>query len=316
MTARLRATGLILCLCAPQVALADPVFPGAEPADAPMAEAQTPPAQGNFTFKRLKVSGIKPGKRITVQIDPVEQAALLAAAPKVDPRPDYQDQTPPLAEPLAPQVATTAHYDWFWTTVPTAISANDDRFFLAMAALSQGPDGTAVRAPRLQAMQGLAEAYGAEIMTRTVGTDVSPALVLAVMAVESAGKVNAESHAGAQGLMQLIPATAARFGVSDAMDAAQNIKGGVAYLDWLMGNFDRDPLMVIAAYNAGEGAVSANQGVPPYAETRDYVPKVLAAWQVAQGLCLSPPMLMSDPCVFKVLSAAKATEAVVAEEIP
>ena len=72
-----------------------------------------------------------------------------------------------------------------------------------------------------------------------------------------------------------------------------------AYLDWLMGEFDNDPLMVIAAYNAGEGAVRNNGGVPPYAETRDYVPKVLAAWQVAQGLCVSAPMLVSDPCVFR-----------------
>jgi hypothetical protein len=69
-----------------------------------------------------------------------------------------------------------------------------------------------------------------------------------------------------------------------------------------MGEFDRDPLMVLAAYNAGEGAVRANDGVPPYAETRDYVPKVLAAWTVASGLCATPPMLVTDPCVFKVIS--------------
>jgi soluble lytic murein transglycosylase-like protein len=102
--------------------------------------------------------------------------------------------------------------------------------------------------------------------------------------------------------MQLIPATAERFGVKDSKDPVQNIKGGVAYLDWLMKRFDRDPLMVLAAYNAGEGAVDANTGVPPYAETRDYVPKVLAAWQVAQGLCQSPPELVTDPCVFKVIA--------------
>ena len=71
-----------------------------------------------------------------------------------------------------------------------------------------------------------------------------------------------------------------------------------------MKKFDRDPLMVLAAYNAGEGAVKANAGVPPYAETRDYVPKVLAAWQVAQGLCLTPPELVTDPCVFKVIAAS------------
>jgi Transglycosylase SLT domain len=76
----------------------------------------------------------------------------------------------------------------------------------------------------------------------------------------------------------------------------------VAYLNWLLNEFDRDPLMVLAAYNAGEGAVRANAGVPPYAETRDYVPKVLAAWQVASGLCLTPPELVTDPCVFKVIA--------------
>jgi soluble lytic murein transglycosylase-like protein len=88
-----------------------------------------------------------------------------------------------------------------------------------------------------------------------------------------------------------------------ATDPAQNIKGGVAYLNWLSKEFNRDPLMMLAAYNAGEGAVRANDGVPPYAETRDYVPKVLAAWQVAQGLCQSPPELISDPCVFKVIAS-------------
>ena len=141
-------------------------------------------------------------------------------------------------------------------------------------------------------------------MKAPIGTQVSPALVLAVISAESGGQVDALSAKGAQGLMQLVPATAERFGVSDSTDPVQNIKGGVAYMDWLMTKFDRDPLMVIAAYNAGEGAVVANSGVPPYVETRDYVPKVLAAWVVAQGLCLTPPELMTDPCVFKVISAS------------
>lgn len=267
-----------------------------------LAGAEPVPAQ-NFTFKMVKVSDINARKRITVQIDPAEQAALLAAAPKVDPRPDYRDHAEP-APLLAPPVPSGAHYDWFWNTVPVALDAGDGRFPLALAALNAGPDGAQVAAPRLQAMQGLAQTWGTEILKDTVSTRVSPALVLAVMAVESGGDPTAKSGAGAQGLMQLIPDTAKRFGVSDTMDPVQNIKGGIAYLDWLMGNFNRDPLMVLAAYNAGEGAVAANGGVPPYAETRDYVPKVLAAWKVAQGLCLTPPELVSDPCVFKVISAS------------
>ncbi len=252
----------------------------------------------DFSFKRVKVGGGLPGKRITVQIDPAEQARLLAALPVVEPRAETA-----AAAPVTPAAPAGAQYDWFWEVVPTQADQKAGRFTLAIASLSQGPGGAQVRAPRMQHMQEIAQSYGTEILKATIGTQVSPALVLAVIGIESAGKSDAVSSAGAQGLMQLIPATASRFGVTDSTDPVQNIKGGVAYLDWLMTNFDRDPLMVIAAYNAGEGAVAANAGVPPYAETRDYVPKVLAAWQVAQGLCLTPPELVTDPCVFKVIAA-------------
>ncbi len=256
----------------------------------------------DFSFRRIKVAAPGSGPRITVQIDPAEQARRLAPPPKPEPKAEAEvSAAAPLSPPTGPSPASS--YAWFWDLVPPARSAVDGRFPSAMAALSQGPGGAQVRGPRLQHLQEVAKTYGTEILKATIGTKVSPALVLAVMSVESAGRAEAVSSAGATGLMQLIPATAERFGVTDAKDPAQNIKGGVAYLDWLLGEFDRDPLMVLAAYNAGEGAVRANDGVPPYAETRDYVPKVLAAWQVAQGLCLSPPELVTDPCVFKVISA-------------
>ena len=67
------------------------------------------------------------------------------------------------------------------------------------------------------------------------------------------------------------------------MKPEENIAGGVKYLNWLMGEFDNDPILVLAGYNAGEGAVRKNAGVPPYAETRDYVPKVLAAFKTARA---------------------------------
>ena len=259
----------------------------------------------DFTFKRLSTRNIVAGKRITVQIDPVEQAMLLAAAPKIDPYPDHSEPAAPLdpLEPLEPAAPSGANYDWYWNTVPVARDASDGRFPLALAALNNGPDGSSVKAPRLQTMQNLAEAWGTEILKATIGTTVSPALVLAVIGIESAGNPEAVSSAGATGLMQLIPATAERFGVTDSTDPVQNIRGGIAYLNFLMNTFDRDPVLVLAAYNAGEGAVAANNGVPPYPETRDYVPKVLAAWTVAQGLCMTPPELVSDPCVFRIISA-------------
>ena len=278
-------------------------------AQQPQAEDPAPQPQPfeDFTFRR--VSAPAPGtagKRITVQIDPAEQARRLAASPKVDRRREAESAlapSGPAPQVPADQTRVDAAYSWFWDAVPTARDAVSGRFPLALATLSQGPGGASVKAPRMQHMQEIAQTYGTDILKATIGTEVSPALVLAVIGIESAGRADAVSHAGAQGLMQLIPATAERFGVADATVPAQNIKGGVAYLDWLMKRFDRDPLMVLAAYNSGEGAVEANAGIPPYPETRDYVPKVLAAWQVAQGLCQTPPEIFSDPCVFRIIAA-------------
>jgi soluble lytic murein transglycosylase-like protein len=266
--------------------------------------AQSVQDRQNFTFKRVVVGVVTPGKRITVQIDPAEQARLLASLPK--PLPKVAGNVPknPSNAPLSADTSD-ATYAWYWELVDPLRGKMAGRFDEAISALSQGPKGVQVKAPSLQSMQDLAQTYGTDILKATLGTQVSPALALAVMGIESGGRADAVSSKGAMGLMQLIPATAARFGVADAKNPAQNIKGGVAYLNWLMGQFDRDPLMVLAAYNAGEGAVTANKGVPPYAETRDYVPKVLAAWTVAQGLCASPPMLVTDPCVFKVIAASQ-----------
>ncbi len=99
-------------------------------------------------------------------------------------------------------------------------------------------------------------------------------LVMAFIAVESGFNVQATSVKNAQGLMQLIPETAKRFGVKDAYKAEDNIKGGLAYLRWLLSYYQGNVELVAAAYNAGEGAVDKYKGVPPYAETRMYVKKI------------------------------------------
>lgn len=104
---------------------------------------------------------------------------------------------------------------------------------------------------------------------------LQPELVLAVIKVESNFDSVALSPKNAKGLMQLIPDTAARFGVRNPYDATQNIRGGMAYLRWLLAYFEGDLTLVTAAYNAGEGAVERYRGVPPYLETRAYVYKVL-----------------------------------------
>lgn len=246
----------------------------------------------DFTYRRIAVP--KAGaRRITVQIAPV--APFKPAAPAAA----GQGGTGGAA-PAAAARAKQPMAEWFWTAVSPRLSdSGPGRLEQALSALRAAPAGAAA-APRLQHMQEIARLHGADIMRMTVGTKVSPALALAVIAVESAGRTDAVSSAGAQGLMQLMPATAARFGVADRRIPTENIRGGIAYLDWLMGHFDRDPILVLAGYNAGEGSVRDNAGVPPYAETRAYVPKVLAAWTVARGLCLTPPVLVSDGCVFSV----------------
>ncbi len=111
---------------------------------------------------------------------------------------------------------------------------------------------------------------------------VDPRLVLSIITAESNFKTNAKSNADAHGLMQLIPATAERFNVKNAYNASQNIKGGVAYLRWLLSYFRGDVTLTIAAYNAGEGAVDKYKGVPPYKETRGYVKKVMGLYQTTR----------------------------------
>jgi len=117
-------------------------------------------------------------------------------------------------------------------------------------------------------------AYSSEIRTAASEFGVEEAVVRAIIHAESAYRPNAISHAGAQGLMQLIPATASRFGVADPFDPGQNIRGGVRYLAWLMKRYSSNLTLVAAAYNAGEGAVDRNGGVPPYSETQRYVQRV------------------------------------------
>ncbi len=116
--------------------------------------------------------------------------------------------------------------------------------------------------------------YRNEIKTAAREFGVDPALVRAVIHAESAFNEKALSPVGAQGLMQLMPGTAKELGVVNALVAEQNIRGGVNYLAKMLQRFDGDIRLATAAYNAGPGAVSRYQGVPPYAETKAYVHRV------------------------------------------
>jgi len=103
---------------------------------------------------------------------------------------------------------------------------------------------------------------------------LSPDLVLAVIEAESNFDPRAVSPKNAQGLMQLIPETAERFGVTDVWDPEQNLRGGMAYLRWLLDRFDGDVRLALAGYNAGAQAVDRHRGIPPFEETRAYVSRI------------------------------------------
>lgn len=268
-----------------------------------VAESAWP--QQDFTFKRVKVPEAGAKKRITVQIDESVQWPPPPLPKRKDRTPSGTD-TAAVAAAAAAALPSEAMTGWFWRGVsPDLSDSGPGRLALAVTQLRRAPEGQGVGVPRMQTLHDIATRHGTEILKATIGTRVSPALVLAVIGVESSGRTQAVSSAGARGLMQLMPATAERFGVDDVTDPAQNIAGGVAYLDWLMKEFDNDPILVLAGYNAGENAVKKNGGVPPYAETRAYVPKVISAWTVARGLCQTPPELATDGCVFGLRTASR-----------
>lgn len=193
-----------------------------------------------------------------------------------------------------------ARHDWFWAIHAPAAEARQGRGWdevRATLAHWRGAHGG------IHAERGIAQIAGtwADPISRAARAHrVSEALIVAVIAVESAGQPRATSPKGAQGLMQLIPATARRFGVANSYDPAANIEGGAAYLDFLLDRFGGDVVLALAGYNAGEGAVDKHRGVPPFRETRDYVVKVLDALVTAERLCALPPEGPRYSCLWEI----------------
>ncbi len=121
--------------------------------------------------------------------------------------------------------------------------------------------------------------YEPLIADASIKYGVDPELIRLVIGKESRFKPNARSHKNAQGLMQLIPDTAKRFGIKNPYDPQQNIDGGTRYLKWLLDRFDGDVKLALAGYNAGENAVKRfGNKVPPYRETEQYVNEIAAAY--------------------------------------
>jgi soluble lytic murein transglycosylase-like protein len=255
--------------------------------------AEAAETQASFTFRRVAPPASSAKRRITIQIE-------LTARPSADEEPGSQGpaETDLVAlEPLLPITFGPAgqDYDTFWAYLSPI--KGPGRLSQASRLLQSLNAGADVRSKVSAAgIRQIGLRFGSAVTEATRGRSVSPALVLAVIMVESSGRSDAVSHAGAAGLMQLMPGTAARFKVRDRLDPRESIRGGVEYLEWLLEEFEGDAILALAGYNAGENAVRRFGGVPPYSETRAYVPKVVAAWQAASELCTAQQKTASDTC--------------------
>lgn len=186
-------------------------------------------------------------------------------------------------------------FGWFWTeAMPTAAS---DRDGVAPGLVRFIDDRRSRGLPvwgHVRTGEDIYMRFREAIDRASAETGVSQAVIAAVIAIESAGVATATSPKGAMGLMQLMPATAERFGVSQAYDPFDNISGGARYLAELIKLHKGDFVLVLASYNAGEGAVDKHNGVPPYDETRDYVAKFFSVYAAAKSFCKNSP---DDPAV-------------------
>jgi soluble lytic murein transglycosylase-like protein len=187
---------------------------------------------------------------------------------------------------------------------PAADRARESGFANLLKSLSsQNKPAQASQTPKPAAGSKEERIYNA-VMASSAKYNLPPALVLGFMKQESSFNTEARSWCGAQGLMQLMPGTAKQLGVTDAKNIEQNVEGGCKYIRQMLDHFDGDLKKAIAAYNAGPGAVEKYNGVPPFAETKAYVPAVLAH---AEKFNNGAPIVVSGGSVASVAEAPRQT---------
>ena len=211
----------------------------------------------------------KPAPPETARSAPADVAKPAAIAPVPAPvaaKPETRPETPPPAPAPAPAAAPASKPA---PPPPPAPNPNDEVERLRKAADLMVQVNSALGVPQ--------SPYGQVIYDIAIRHSINPHLVAALIHVESAFNPRAVSRKGAYGLMQLLPETARRFGLNkkkDLLDPKKNLEAGVRYLKWLTNRFGGDAEKILAAYNAGEGAVERFGGIPPYQETQNYVQKI------------------------------------------
>ncbi|MFV0472704.1 MAG: lytic transglycosylase domain-containing protein [Pikeienuella sp.] len=206
-----------------------------------------------------------------------------------------------------------AQHGWFWRDAGATMRAADPARFESLAGVAGARLGGRDRRALLETVS---DRWREEIAAAARNANISEAFLLAVIAAESAGDPRAVSPAGAQGLGQLMPDTAKRFDVENPFEPAENLRGAADYLSTLLELFEEDGLLALAGYNAGENAVIRHKGVPPYAETRDYVPIVLGYFSEARSLCRVPPASPRALCEMEGAEAPAAPVPVSRPESP
>ncbi len=162
-----------------------------------------------------------------------------------------------------------------WTELDKAVQQDGEVLDLALIESVRVKKRLGHYGSEEKALRILAD-YGDEIFSAHMATGVQTSLIVTVIGIESNGNPRAVSPVGAQGLMQLMPETAKRFGVQNSFDPAQNIMGGAKYLSFLLSHFQGDHVLALAGYNAGEHRIEEYSGVPPFSETRGYLIKAAA----------------------------------------
>jgi len=206
----------------------------------------------------------KPAPPETARSAPAPAPSPAPAPAPVTAKPETRPETPPPAPAPAAAPASKAA-----PPPPPAPNPNDEVERLRKAADLMVQVNSALGVPQ--------SPYGQVIYDIAIRHSINPHLVAALIHVESAFNPRAVSRKGAYGLMQLLPETARRFGLNkkkDLLDPKKNLEAGVRYLKWLTNRFGGDAEKILAAYNAGEGAVERFGGIPPYQETQNYVQKI------------------------------------------